>query len=276
LEAKEVITKAGLVPLHQDVACEPGPNGAQAPCTADQISKVIRTDPPDGTQVQKGAQVTVFVGAPPGEATVPDLKGKSPQEAQAIIDKDPGGFKLQQSAESVEVDDPKLQGKVATQNPESGLKLKKGGTINIQLGKAPDKQNVPNVVGSDENDARQTLEGSGFKVNIEQVDSTKPQGQVVSQNPTGNSKAVKDSVVTLRVSKGNQIEMPDLTGMTEKEVTDKLRSLGWNGNLNVQQQQVNNPSQDKTVIAQNPAKGQPVTKGASITITVGKFGIVTT
>ncbi|WP_112276113.1 Stk1 family PASTA domain-containing Ser/Thr kinase [Lentzea terrae] len=275
LEAKELVNKAGLVPQQQDIACEPGPNGAPAPCNSDQISKVVKTDPTDGTQVPRGSQVTIFVGAPPGEATVPDLKGKSPQEAQAIIDKDPGGFKLQQSAESVEVDDTKLQGKVATQNPESGLKLKKGGTINIQLGKAPDKQNVPNVVGDDEGDARQTIEGSGFKVNIEQIDSIKPAGQVVSQNPTGNSKAAKDTVVTLKVSKGNQIEMPDLTGMTEKQVTDKLRSLGWNGNLNVDQQQVTNPQQDKQVLSQNPTKGTPITKGAAVTITVGKFGIVT-
>ncbi|GGU20914.1 Stk1 family PASTA domain-containing Ser/Thr kinase [Lentzea flava] len=276
LEAKELINKAGLVPQQQEVACEPGANGAPAPCTADQISKVIRTDPPEGTQVQKGAQVTIFVGAPPGEATVPDLKGKTPQEAQAIIDKDPGGFKLQQSADPVEVDDTKLQGKVASQNPESGLKLKKGGTITITLGKAPDKQNVPNVVGSDVNDAKQTLEGSGFKVSIEQTDSTKPEGQVVSQTPAGNSKVTKDTVVTLKVSKGNQIEMPDLSGLTQKEAENKLKSLGWNGNLNVQQQQVNDPSQDKTVLSQNPTKGSPITKGATVTITVGKFGIVTT
>jgi serine/threonine protein kinase len=275
LEAKELVNKAGLVPQQQDIACEPGPNGAPAPCNSDQISKVVKTDPTDGTQVPRGSQVTIFVGAPPGEATVPDLKGKSPQEAQAIIDKDPGGFKLQQSAESVEVDDTKLQGKVATQNPESGLKLKKGGTINIQLGKAPDKQNVPNVVGDDEDDARQTLEGSGFKVNVEQVDSIKPAGQVVSQNPAANSKVAKDTLITLKVSKGNQFEMPDLTGMTQKEVENKLRSLGWSGNLNVDEQATTNPAQDKQVLSQNPTKGTPITKGAAVTITVGKFGIVT-
>lgn len=277
LEAKELVTKAGLVPLQQDVACEPGANGAAAPCTTDQISKVIRTDPPDGSQVQRGAQVTIFVGAPPGEATVPDLKGKSPQEAQAIIDKDPGGFKLQQSAESVEVDDTKLQGKVATQNPEAGLKLKKGGTINIQLGKAPDKQNVPNVVGSDVNDARQTLEGSGFRVNVEQVDSAEKAGQVISQNPTGNSKVAKDTLVTLRVSKGNQIEMPDLTGLSEKDAENRLKALGWNGVLNVQEQSVTPGSpQSGKVITQQPAKGSSISKGTSVTVTIGKAGIITT
>ncbi|MFS8100382.1 Stk1 family PASTA domain-containing Ser/Thr kinase [Lentzea alba] len=276
LEAKEKITQAGLVPQQQEIACEPGANGAAAPCTSDQISKVVRTNPPDGTQVQKGSQVTIFVGAPPGEGTVPDLKGKSPQEAQQILDKDPNGFKLQQSAEGIEVDDTKLEGKVAAQNPETGLKLKKGGTITIQLGKAPDKQNVPNVVGDDLEDAKQTLEGSGFKVSVETIDSAKPQNQVVSQTPTGNSKAAKDTTVTIRVSKGNQIEMPDLTGLSAKDAEEKLRATGWNGNFNVQDQTVQNPAQDKKVISTAPAKGTQITKGSAVTVTVGKLGIVTT
>ncbi|MGW4208180.1 Stk1 family PASTA domain-containing Ser/Thr kinase [Lentzea sp. NPDC004789] len=273
LEARELLTKAGLVPQQQDVACEPGPNGATAPCTSDQINKVIRTDPPDGSQVQKGSQVTIFVGQPAGEATVPDLKGKTPQEAQAIVDKDPSGFKLAQSADAIEVDDSKLQGKVATQNPESGLKLKKGGTITIQLGKAPDKQNVPDVVGQDVDDAKQTLQGSGFKVDVQQVDSNKTAGVVISQTPTGNSKVTKDTIVTLKVSKGNQIEMPDLTGMTQKDAEQKLKSLGWNGVFNVDKKTVTDPQQRDMVLSQQPTKGTMITKGTSVAVTVGQFGI---
>ncbi|WP_086664866.1 Stk1 family PASTA domain-containing Ser/Thr kinase [Lentzea kentuckyensis] len=273
LEAKEKVQKAGLVASQEDVACEPGPNGAPAKCTADQINKVIGTNPPEGSQLAKGSSVTISVGAPPGEGTVPDLVGKSPQEAQAILDKDPNGFKLQQAADQVEVDDQTKVGKVAAQNPATGLKLKKGGTISIQLGKAPEKQNVPNVVGSDQADARQTLEGSGFKVNVEQVDSAKPAGEVVSQSPVGNSKAAKDTQVTIRVSKGNQFEMPDLTGLKQDEAENKLKSLGWNGAFNVTKQQVTDPTQKDKVIQQQPAKGTAITKGTAVTVTVGQFGI---
>ncbi|SDH56904.1 serine/threonine protein kinase [Lentzea fradiae] len=276
LEAKDRLRQAGLVSKQEDVPCEPGPNGAAAPCNADQISKVIRTDPIGGTQVTKGSTVTVFVGAPPGEATVPDLVGKTPQEAQAILDKDPNGFQLTQSNDTVEVEDQSKVGKVAGQNPASGLKLKKGGTITIQLGRAPEKIAVPNVVGADVEDARQTLTGSGFKVNIEQVDSAKPEGEVISQTPTGNARAAKDTTVTVRVSKGNQLDMPDLTGLTQNQAESRLKQLGWNGNLNVEEQQVTNPQQDKRVLTQNPAKGQSFTKGSTVTITIGKFGIVTT
>jgi beta-lactam-binding protein with PASTA domain len=272
LEAKERIQKAGLVAVQEDIACEPGPNGAAAKCNADQINKVIGTNPPEGTQLTKGGQVTISVGAPPGEGTVPDLKGKTALEAQAILDKDPNGFKLQQG-ESIEVDDPAKAGKVAQQNPEVGLKLKKGGTINIQLGRAPDKVNVPGVVNDDQDDARQTLEGSGFKVVIEPIDSSKPEGTVISQNPVANSKADKGATVTLRVSKGNQFEMPDLVGMTQKEAEQKLKSLGWNASFNVQKETVTDPSKRDLVLTQQPAKGTSITKGTAVTVTVGQLGI---
>ncbi|WP_439662457.1 Stk1 family PASTA domain-containing Ser/Thr kinase [Lentzea sp. HUAS TT2] len=272
LEAREKITKAGLVALQEDVACEPGPAGTPAKCTADQINKVISTNPPEGTQLAKGAQVTVSVGAPPGEGTVPDLKGRTAQEAQVILDKDPNGFKLQQG-ESVEVEDASKAGKVAGQNPEVGLKLKKGGTITIQLGKAPEKQNVPSVVGDDVNDARQTLEGSNFKVVIDEVDSSRPQGTVISQTPTGNSKAEKGTQVTLKVSKGNQFEMPDLVGLEQKEAEQKLRALGWNGSFNVQKETTSDPSKRDKVLTQQPAKGSSITKGTAVNVTVGQLGI---
>ncbi|MFD5829969.1 Stk1 family PASTA domain-containing Ser/Thr kinase [Lentzea sp. NPDC060358] len=275
LEAKENIRKAGLIAAQEDVACEPGPNGAAAKCNADQINKVIGTNPPEGTQVTKGSTVTISVGAPPGEGTVPDLVGKTPQEAQAILDKDPNGFKLTQAADQVEVDDASKAGKVAGQNPASGLKLKKGGQITIQLGRAPDKVNVPNVIGSSVDDARQTLIGSGFKVNVEDVDSPKDKDEVLSQTPTGNTKVAKDTTVTLKISRGNQLEMPDLTGLTQREAETKLKSLGWNGNLNVEEQQVTNPQQKDKILTQNPARGQAFGKGSTVTITVAKFGIIT-
>jgi serine/threonine-protein kinase len=276
LTANDKITQAGLKPKQELVNCEPGPNGAAAPCTSEQIGKVLGTTPPEGTSLVKGSEVVVRVGSPPGEGTVPDLMGKSPTEAQQILDKDPNGFKIVQN-EAIETDDAGKVGKVAQQNPSAGLKLKKGGTITINLGRAPDKQNVPGVVGDDVNDARQTLEGSGFKVNVQPIDSLKPLNEVISQDPPANTKATKDTTVTLKVSKGNLIEMPDLTGMTQREAEAKLKSLGWNGNFNVDEQQLQpgSPQKDK-VISQQPAKGSPIGKGAAVTVTIGRTGIIPT
>ncbi|MGI5503802.1 Stk1 family PASTA domain-containing Ser/Thr kinase [Lentzea sp. CA-135723] len=272
VDAREKLTKAGLQGSQQEIACEPGAAGAPATCTADQINKVVNTDPPEGTSVAKGTTVKFSIGTPPGEGTVPDLAGKTPAEAQGILDKDPNGFKLQQSDQTVEVDDASKAGKIAQQNPAVGLKLKKGGTITIQLGKAPDKVNVPGVVNSDKDDAQQTLEGSGFKVVIETVDSPKPEGTVIQQTPAANSKVDKNTTVTLKVSKGNQFEMPDLVNLDKKEAEQKLRALGWNASFNVQNQQVLDPSKRDQVLSQQPTKGTLITKGTAVTVTVATLG----
>jgi len=274
LTASDKVTQAGLKPKQELVPCEPGPNGTTAPCTSEQISKVIRTNPVEGTSVLKGSEVIIQVGSPPGEAGAPDLQGKTPQDAQAILDKDPNGFKLVQSTETIEVDDTSKVGKVAQQNPSPGVKLKKGGTITVQLGRAPDKQNVPSVVGDNVEDAKQTLEGSGFKVSVELTDSAKQQNQVISQTPAGNSKAAKDSLVVLKVSKGNLIEMPDLQGLSAKDAETRLKALGWNGNFNTQDQTVTDESQVNNVLSQQPTKGTAIAKGATVTVNVGKKGSV--
>ena len=65
------------------------------------------------------------------------------------------------------------------------MKLKKGGTITIQLGKAPEKQNVPSVVGDDVADAKQTLEGSGFKVEHRARRQRQAAGRGHLAEPTG-------------------------------------------------------------------------------------------
>ncbi|GHH35396.1 Stk1 family PASTA domain-containing Ser/Thr kinase [Lentzea cavernae] len=274
-DAKEKITQAGLVPVQEEVACEPGTGGSPAKCNADQINKVVGTNPPEGTQMSKGGKVTISIGAPPGEGTVPDLKGKTPSEAQGILDKDPNGFKLQQANETVEVEDSTKAGKVAQQVPDVGVKLKKGSTITIQLGRAPDKVNVPNVVGDDQGDARQTLEGAGsnFKVVIDEVDSARPQGTVLSQTPAGNAKVDKGTTITLKVSKGNQFEMPDLVGLEQRAAENKLKSLGWNGSFNVQKEQTTDPTKRDQVLSQQPAKGTAISKGTAVNVTVGQLGI---
>ncbi|SDK61207.1 serine/threonine protein kinase [Lentzea albidocapillata subsp. violacea] len=272
LEAKEKITKAGLVPAQESVPCEPGPAGAAPKCTADQINKVIGTDPAEGTSLTKGTKVTISVGALPGEGVVPDLKGRTAAEAQQILDKDPNGFKLAQG-ESIEVDDASKANKVAAQTPDVGVKQKKGSTITIQLGKAPDRVNVPSVLGDDEADARQTLEGSGFKVVITPVDSAKPEGTVLTQNPQANSKVDKGSTVTLTVSKGNQIEMPDLVGLTQEQAEQKLRALGWNGSFNVEKVSNSDPSKRDKVLTQQIAKGTAITRGTAVNVTVAQLGI---
>ncbi|WP_433266942.1 Stk1 family PASTA domain-containing Ser/Thr kinase [Actinosynnema sp. CS-041913] len=270
--AQDELQKLGLQYILSPQPCQPG---APIECTTDDINKVLETDPPTGREVDKyNTKVTLVVGAAAEQVEVPDVKGLSPVDAQKKLETDKWVFK--QSTEQVEVEDPRLVGKVADQNPGSGTKAARGSTITVFIGKGPDTVQLPDVTGQTQQRARETLEGNGFKVQIKDVDSPKDQGEVVAQNP-GPGRAEKGSFVTLSVSKGNQFLMPDLTGMTESQARAKLNSLGWTGDLNVASKTpTNDLAQDKKIADTEIKPDAAVAKNARITVIVFEFRIGST
>ena len=59
---------------------------------------------------------------------------------------------------------------------------------------------VPDVVGDSQQEATDTLEQAGYKVVVEEINSSQQQGTVVSQSPRGN--ALRGQTITIRVSTG--------------------------------------------------------------------------
>jgi serine/threonine-protein kinase len=62
---------------------------------------------------------------------------------------------------------------------------------------------VPDVTAQDEDSARSTLEQSGFVVQVQRQDVNDPglEGIVLSQSPTGGTKAKQGSTVTITVGR---------------------------------------------------------------------------
>lgn len=190
--------------------------------------KVIDQDPDAGHKVAKGTQINIVVskGAEPAaDVTVPDLKGKSPSEAEAILSK--LGLKSQ-AGDSVNSDDVEV-GKIAAQTPAAGTTAKAGDTITYQLSKGPDEADVPNVVGKTEDEAQSALQAAGFNVSVQREESNKPEGTVTKQSATG--KLARKSTVTITVAKApSQVSLSTLVskGMDATEASQKLSDAGFN------------------------------------------------
>ncbi|CCH27356.1 Stk1 family PASTA domain-containing Ser/Thr kinase [Actinosynnema sp. NPDC047251] len=271
--ASDELRRLSLEPVLVNRPCQPAPTGTPT-CAAEQIGQVLETDPASGREVEKYSKITVVVGAPAEAVEVPDVRGLSPADAQKKLEE--GNWVFKQAAEPTEVEDAKLIGKVADQNPAPGTKAAKGSTITITLGKGPDTVQVPDVTGQTLQRAKETLEGNGFRVQAKDVDSPKDQGEVVAQNPAPG-RAEKGSIVTLSVSKGNQFLMPDLTGMTEGQARSKLSQLGWTGDLNVSERiPTTEIGQDKKIAEAEIRPDQPLAKNARINVKVFDFKIVPT
>ncbi len=131
---------------------------------------------------------------------------------------------------------------------------------------------VPNVVGQDRVQAIQVIEDAGFKVdsNVEYVyDTNVPAGQVISQNPKGGTMAPKGEEIKLQVSKGTeQIEVPDVTGMTESEAERALVAAGFTlGNVT---EEASDTVEAGKVISQTPVGKGKADQGSAVSIVVSK------
>ncbi len=73
--------------------------------------------------------------------------------------------------------------------------------MTLSVAKGPTKARVPDVTSQDQDSARATLEGSGFKVRVQTEDTTDASldGVVLTQDPGGGTNADPGSTVTITV-----------------------------------------------------------------------------
>ena len=93
------------------------------------------------------------------------------------------------------------KGEVVDQSPSS--QAPRGSTITLSVSKGPPMSTVPDVTAQDEGSAQSTLEQAGFVAQVQRQDVNDPglDGIVLSQSPTGGSKATQGSTVTITVGR---------------------------------------------------------------------------
>ena len=92
------------------------------------------------------------------------------------------------------------KGSVISHRPEAGVSVDAGSTIEIVVSKGSAPATVPDVTNMTEEDARDDLEGMGFKVTVTYVDSP-DDGIVLNQSPLPDTSVEKGSTITLTVGK---------------------------------------------------------------------------
>jgi len=237
------------------------------PSSEEDTGKVIKTNPAAGIEVEKGSTVALDVGNGPAMVKVPSLIDLTPEQADGQLRQ--VGLTLAATQQQQVVTDPNKIGKVVAQNPLPLVDVKAGTPVQITVGVAPAKVKVPKAVGRTYDDAATDLKNLDLTPQRQDVDSDKPKGEVVDQNPAAGTEVNKGTTVTLQVSKGNQIQMPDLTGKTPDEAKAKLQQLGWNGTLNPAPIQAEKPNEVGKIVEQEPANGQTITSDQVINVKVG-------
>ena len=231
----------------------------------------IRINPAPGSQLQRNSTVILTVSSGREITEVPDVVGLSLEDASRALSD--AGLSMSDSVEEEESSADNT-GRVTQQNPPAGSQLSRGSRVTVTVGTGPRMISVPsNLVGQDIEDVRSTLDAMGFDVQVENVDSTETDGQVLSVSDEGNE-IPADSTVTVRVSNGQLIVAPDLVRQTPEEAEEALRDAGWSGSFNIGRPVNTGSAVDSDLIAwASVSEGDSVRRDADIEIRLWEFNL---
>jgi len=223
--------------------------------------RVVRTEPPPGSEIRKGDEVVLVPSLGLRLVPVPELIGQTEAEAKDILEA--FGYKIEVKRA---YDDNVADGLVIDQSPAPGQRIEQGETVTITVSKGPTPVRIPELRGRPAGDARDTLETLGFKVKkTEQFSAEIARGEVIRTEPPAGEEAPRGSTVTMIVSKGPEtFPMPDVVGMIREEAIAHLESLG----LVVEEVPVPGNDPPNTVVFQSPLEGITVEHGQQVTIYV--------
>jgi len=220
-----------------------------------------------GVIVGAGIGLLMFGGGE--EVTVPDLTGKTLQEAEKLLE-DLGlsvGDVTEQYSESVEPN------RIIASDPPAGEKIKKGREVDLIISMGESLARVPMLINKTERQAELDLAEAGLVVGerTEEFSNDVPAGYIIDQSPAPNTKVESGTPVDIIVSKGPELKtvtLPDFRGQDLNKVKERLRSLNLiPGSV---QEVVTEEFKAGIVLEQEPEPGTLVKEGSTVNLVVGK------
>src|SRR5271167_80965 len=162
------------------------------------------------------------------EVAVPDLGGKPPSEARRIADA--GGFQMNVERQYYSATVP--EGKILSQLPAPGTKVRRGWQIRVAESLGPQRVEIPNVLGESQRAAEINILRRGLDVGaVAQIGMRGPPAdQVFGQSPPPNASGIaapKISLLTTESALPQTFLMPNFTGQALGGVTLVLQDSGF-------------------------------------------------
>ena len=131
----------------------------------------------------------------------------------------------------------------------------------------PGEANVPAVIGEAISEARAKIERAGFDFAQRRAPTCSPEETVTEQDPPAGTSAEEGSAVTVTVSLGLAVEVPDVSGMPEEDAAARIR------NEQLLPETVTKSSRDVRagrVISTSPPAGTQADCKSTVTMNVSK------
>src|ERR1035437_2826980 len=218
------------------------------------------------------------------EVAIPKLVGMSPFEAERAGAA--SGLLVLVERQFYSPDIP--EGKIMTQMPPPGTKVRRGWSIRVAQSLGPQRVTIPDVTGGSERIAELNIRRRGLSLgsvaHVSLPDA--PLDQVISQSPPPNASGVSAPKINLLVSDGAEpptYVMPNLTGQPLGSAMLALQDAGVKaGKISVlrpplprepQSAPVTPPAVSEAsaasmIVTQTPAPGQKITAGSAVNFEV--------
>jgi serine/threonine-protein kinase len=237
--------------------------------TDEQRNQVINQRPSVRTQVDVDTEVALDIGEGVRNVSVPNVATYSPDAAKKALEA--VNLLYEQKLEPSSDAD---KDRAIAQDPAPQASVPPGTTVTVTIGSGPAFTTVPDgLVNKTQDEATAILAQQKLTAVAQQVDGTAPAGTVVTVEPGPGTRVQENTSVTLTVSNGTLMSMPNLRNLTPDEAVARLRNSGWAGDGNdlaVQTQTVTNPAQVGVIFNQDPAPGVTVSRSATaVTVVVG-------
>jgi eukaryotic-like serine/threonine-protein kinase len=219
------------------------------------------------------------------EVAIPALVGMSPLEAERAGAA--SGLQVVIERQFYSPDIP--EGRVMTQVPPPGTKVRRGWSVRVAQSLGPQRVSIPDVTGGSERIAELNIQRRGLSLgSIAHVTlPDAPLDRVLSQSPTANASGVSAPKISLLISDGPEpliYVMPTLIGQPLGSATLALKDAGINvGKVSelpppsspfqpegapVAPSGVPEPSAASMIVTQTPAPGQKIAAGSAVNFEV--------
>ncbi|MGY4644445.1 Stk1 family PASTA domain-containing Ser/Thr kinase [Cellulomonas sp. URHB0016] len=210
-QAKAALTEADLLFVRTEAADDKVPAGS-----------VVSSDPAAGTQVAKESNVKVTISTGPSSTTVPNVAGKSVDDAVAALK----AANLTVDPNQTQDDNPAYPaGAVTRTEPAADAPADAGAAVKLFVSSG--NVTVPDVTGKTQAEATTILNDATLQVNATEVESDATPGTVVQQDKTPGALVKQKSAVTLQIAKARTTAIvPSVAGMKYDEAVQALAQVG--------------------------------------------------
>ena len=207
-------------------------------------------------------------GSGPETVPVPNVKALTVEEATLALTQ----AGLQVGTQTPQADDNAPKGTIIGQDPAAGELIEAGQAVNLIVSAGKDQTGVPDLVGlTSSEDARLALTEARLVLGkVTPVDSDKPEGTVIEQDPAANSSVDVGTLVSITVSSG-KVPVPNVVGANQTDAKNTLLNAGFLVEVVFED---NGAVAENTVIAQNPIAETVTLKGTTVVIKVSRLPIV--